>query len=236
MQYCSQSSRSKGCKSTTPMMLWGKISVLLLKLPGRLSCDFIPISVPGQLAGICSQSPLRQWLGCGSSLGQGTPRWWLGHALLQARGGRGWGWQKGVLRQPPHCCLPSFVLHLTVVLCLYGGTELLPWTPLVMATPHSAPWHCLWAASSSHLQVLSSKPQASAPSPHLCRWTSIPGWELWAVDQIAWHTGLSLFPACTTGPVHCIFLYGSLKLLCPHLSPHWLRGFPEHEKFTFQLS
>lgn len=50
-----------------------------------------------------------------------------------------------------------------------------PWS---WPRPRSSPLALSLSSQLKSSSGLSSKPQASAPSPHLCRWTSIPGWDM----------------------------------------------------------
>lgn len=126
--------------------------------------------------------------------------------------------------------LPSFVLHLTMVLCLYGGMSFFHEHPWLWPHHTPAPWHCLWAASSSHLQVCPLNPRLQLPAPICAGGRASRAGTCRVVDQIAC-AGLSLF--CLQQTNCCVFLW--VSVLAYH--PTGWGSFPEHEKFTFfQLS
>lgn len=125
--------------------------------------------------GMLFWSPWRQGLGCG---------------------------ERGARAASP---LPSFVLHLTVVLCLHGGMSFFHEHPWSWPRHAPAPWHCLWAASSSHPQVCLN-PKLQLPAPICAGGRASRAGTCRVVDQIAC-AGLSLF--CLQQTSCCVFLWVS---------------------------
>lgn len=83
---------------------------------------------------------------------------------------------------------------LTMAPCFRGGLGFLRGHPSV-ASPHSPPSGCLWAASSSPVSGLSSKPRVPARSPWLDQWTRVSGWGAQCGDVT--YVQVSILPATT---------------------------------------
>ena len=78
---------------------------------------------------------------------------------------------------------------------------------------------------------LSSKPQVSAPSPHLCHWMCVSGWDMQGGGPDHPCGSRSVLPA-TDQLLHFPLSLWSFLSILPYHPTGW-GSFPEREKFTF---